>query len=294
MRILHLDTGRELRGGQRQVLLLMRGLREQGVEQTLLARGGGPLLEAARSEGFDARGVSLAQVIGQAGGAGVVHCHDGRSHTLAAVGSRRGFVVSRRVAFAPGRGWADRWKYGRAAAYLAVSEYAMAQLIAAGVPEGKIRVVRDAIVPPAVVSDFTGGVAALDMDDPLKGGDLLRSLKTPIDLIRDLEAGLRTARVFLYLSRMEGLGSAALLAMAYGVPVVASRVGGLPEVVRHGEHGFCVGNGREEIDEALRSLIEDPERARAMGRRAREWVIEQCRAEVIVRRTLEIYREVAR
>jgi glycosyltransferase involved in cell wall biosynthesis len=294
MRILHLDTGRELRGGQRQVLLLMRALREQGAEQTLLARGGGPLLESAKAEGFDARPVSLASVFGQSGGEAVVHCHDGRSHTLAAIGSRRPFVVSRRVAFAVGRGWPDRWKYSRAAAYLAVSEYAAAQLIAAGVGKSKIHIVRDAIVPPAVVSDYTGGVAALDMDDPLKGGELLRSIRTPVNLTTDLEAGLRTARVFLYLSRMEGLGSAALLAMAYGVPVVASRVGGLPEVVRHGEHGFCVGNGTEEIDEALGSLLDDPERARAMGMRARAWVNEQCHAERIVRRTLEIYRETAR
>jgi glycosyltransferase involved in cell wall biosynthesis len=276
------------------VLLLMRALREQSAEQTLLARRGGPLLEVARAEGFDARPVSLVSVFRQSGGAGVVHCHDGRSHTLAAIAARRPFVVSRRVAFPVGRAWPDRWKYSRAAAYLAVSEYAAAQLIAAGVEKSKIHIVRDAIVPPTVVSDHTGGVAALDMDDPLKGGELLRSIRTPVKLTTDLEAGLRTASVFLYLSRMEGLGSAALLAMAYGVPVVASRVGGLPEVVRHGEHGFCVGNGTEEIDDALRSLLDSPERARAMGRRAREWVTEECHAERIVRRTLEIYREIAR
>lgn len=294
MRILHLDTGRELRGGQRQVLLLMRELRREGVEQALLARGEGPLLEAARAQGFDAGPITLAAVFRRSGGAGIVHCHDGRSHTLAVIASRRPFVVSRRVAFAPGRGWLDRWKYRRAAAYLAVSEYAMAQLIAAGVPKGKIFIVRDAIVAPETMSDLTGGIVALEMDDPLKGGELLDAIETPVRRVRDLEAGLRTAGVFLYLSRMEGLGSAALLAMAYGVPVVASRVGGLPEVVRHGEHGFCVGNGREEIDDALRSLMEDPERARAMGRRAREWVTEECGAERIVRRTLEIYREAAR
>lgn len=291
MRILHLDTGRELRGGQRQVLLLMRELRREGAEQALLAREGGPLLEAARAEGFDARPATLGAVFMRSGGVEIVHCHDGRSHTLAAIASRRKFVVSRRVAFPVGRRWPDRWKYSRAAAYLAVSEYAAAQLIAAGVPEGKIQIVRDAIVAPETVSDYTGGVAALDMDDPLKGGELLRSIRTPVRLVKDLGEGLRTASVFLYLSRMEGLGSAALLAMAYGVPVVASRVGGLPEVVRHGEHGFCVGNGVDEVDEALRSLIEDPARARAMGSRARQWVMEECGAERIVRRTLEIYRE---
>jgi starch synthase len=76
--------------------------------------------------------------------------------------------------------------------------------------------------------------------------------------------------------------------------VVASRVGGLPEIVRHGETGLCVGNGREEIDEALRAMLDDPERARLMGERAREWVVAECHADHTVRRTLDIYKELAR
>jgi hypothetical protein len=294
MRILQLDTGRQLRGGQRQILLLMRGLRNAGIEQTLLARAGAPLLEQAIAEGFQARPISLASIFAHSGRAAIAHCHDGRSHALAALASRCPVAVSRRVAFAVGRGWLDRWKYRRAAVYLAVSEYAAGQLTAAGVPAEKISIVRDGIVPPVHLSDRTGGVLALDFDDPLKGGDLLATLSTPVTLTRDLTAGLCTASVFLYLSQMEGLGSAALMAMAYGVPVVASRVGGLPEVVRHGETGFCVGNGREEIDEALRALRDDPERARLMGERAREWVVAECHADHTVRRTLDIYKELAR
>jgi len=292
MRILHLDTGREMRGGQRQVLLLMRGLRDAGVEQLLLARAGAPLLDEARAAGFAARPISLARIFARTLGRVVVHCHDGRSHTLASVAARCPLIVSRRVAFPPGRGWLDRWKYGRAAIYLAVSEYTSAQLLAAGVPPDKIRVVRDGIIPPVVQSDRSGGVLALESADPLKGSRLLATLKTPITLTRDLPAGLRSASVFLYLSEMEGLGSAALLAMAYGVPVVASRVGGLPEIVRHGDTGLCTGNGREEIDDALQALLGNPARAATMGDRARQWVIAECHADVTVRRTLEIYKEV--
>ena len=43
MRVLHLDAGREMRGGQWQVLRLMEGLATAGVESTLLARPGAPL-----------------------------------------------------------------------------------------------------------------------------------------------------------------------------------------------------------------------------------------------------------
>ena len=45
MRILHLDSGREMRGGQWQALRLMEGLAAAGVDQTLLARAGSPLFK---------------------------------------------------------------------------------------------------------------------------------------------------------------------------------------------------------------------------------------------------------
>ena len=48
MRILHLDSGREMRGGQWQVLRLLEGLRAAGHDVTLLARAGAPLAEAVQ------------------------------------------------------------------------------------------------------------------------------------------------------------------------------------------------------------------------------------------------------
>ena len=67
---------------------------------------------------------------------------------------------------------------------------------------------------------------------------------------------LSTASVFLYVSEMEGLGSAALAAMAAGVPVVASGVGGLPEVVEHERTGLIVRDG--DFAGAVRRLLEIP------------------------------------
>ena len=59
MRIAHLDTGRTWRGGQAQVLLLMRELRVRGHEQILLAPPG-PLLDRARAEGFECAAAMFA------------------------------------------------------------------------------------------------------------------------------------------------------------------------------------------------------------------------------------------
>ena len=59
----------------------------------------------------------------------------------------------------------------------------------------------------------------------------------------DVVAALRRAHVFLLPSETESFGLAALEALACGVPVVASRTGGLPEVVRDGEDGYLLPVG---------------------------------------------------
>lgn len=79
-----------------------------------------------------------------------------------------------------------------------------------------------------------------------------------------LEAVLRTADVLVMPSRWEGFGLIATEAMRAGVPVLAARVGGLPEVVADGETGILFEPGDVAgIVDAVRSLT--PERWRAMG-----------------------------
>lgn len=91
----------------------------------------------------------------------------------------------------------------------------------------------------------------------------------------------------------ELLGLAVLEAMASGTPVVASRVGGLPEVVDDGETGFLVAPGDVDgLRERLALLLADPARATEMGARARQVVQKRFTWPACARRCLAAYAEV--
>jgi len=75
---------------------------------------------------------------------------------------------------------------------------------------------------------------------------------------------LRSSDLFLLPSQTESFGLAALEAMACGVPVIASRVGGVPELVVHGETGALAPVGAvDTMASAALQLLCDPERAHA-------------------------------
>ena len=90
----------------------------------------------------------------------------------------------------------------------------------------------------------------------------------------------------------ELLGLSVLEAMASGLPVVASRLGGVPEIVVDGETGFLVEPGNvDELHDRLAQLLGQPALAARMGRRAREQVVERFTWEHCVQRCLAAYRE---
>jgi glycosyltransferase involved in cell wall biosynthesis len=111
-------------------------------------------------------------------------------------------------------------------------------------------------------------------------------------LTEHLERDLPQAAAFVYITHAEGLGSAALLAMSAGVPVIASRVGGLPEVVRHRQTGLLVENTPAAVADAMGELARDPAFARRMGEAARRAVVENFTVDHMVRRTMEVYQKV--
>ena len=295
MRILHIDTGREMRGGQWQVFYLISGLVARGEKCVLLARRGSPLARRVAESGALVEEVSLAAVRRHGTGCDLAHAHTGRAHTLAAAAGVSPLVVSRRVAFPVKHGWASRWKYGRATRYLAVSRYVKQTLLDADVSSERISVVNDGV--PLLEPVGAGeDVVTPASDDPLKGSALARESArlagVELRYAPDLRAGLERAALLLYLTEQEGLGSGALLAMSAAVPVVASRVGGLPEVIEDEVTGLLVENRAETVAAAIGDLMRDPERRRQMGARGRERVMKMFTLDHMVEATLAVYAEV--
>ncbi len=285
MRTLHFDTGREMQGGQWQVLYLLERLKDA----TLLAPEDSPLLVEARRRGLGAKLEShLRRELKHAD---LIHAHDASAHTSACLSAkfgrvRRPVIVSRRVGFPVGRSILSRLKYRAADCYLAVSKFVAMQLREAAVPDWKIRVVYDGVpIPPRPAKPEPGRVIAV----PGKNQEIPG---VPVHLTKSLFDDLPTASVFLYVSEMEGLGSAAIAAMASGVPVVASGVGGLPEVVQHERTGLIVRDG--DYAKAVRRLLDNPNLAADLGAAGREKAIREFSVEKMVQGTLDAYNEILR
>ena len=283
-----------MRGGQWQALYLMRGLAAAGHQVRLLTPADSPLMEHALADRIDARPLGIAALAGATSGVHLIHAHDARAHTLALLGGKP-VVVSRRVAFPVRRGVGSRWKYGRAAHYIAVSQCVKQTLLDAGIAPERITVVYDGvpIVTPPPKSEGRSGVIALDSDDPGKGKKIVEQAGTiarvEVRFSKNLIEDLRSAAVFVYITELEGLGSAALLAMAAGAVVLASRVGGLPEMVEDGVTGSLTTNDARNVAEGIEQLLGDPVLLARISVAARARVEKEFTIERMVNGTIAVY-----
>jgi glycosyltransferase involved in cell wall biosynthesis len=106
---------------------------------------------------------------------------------------------------------------------------------------------------------------------------------------------LATATAGVLSSDFEGMPLAVLEYMAAGLPVVATDVGGLPEIVRDGETGFLVPpRDPEALAERVSQLLSDPALARDMGERGRRRQREEFSRDAMVAQVSELYRRLLR
>ena len=101
------------------------------------------------------------------------------------------------------------------------------------------------------------------------------------------------ADLFVLPSKMEAFGLVLAEAMASGLPVVSTRVGGIPEVVEEGVTGLLVPpNDPPALAEAIIDLLDDRDRMRAMGVRGRERVREHFTWDKVAERVVGFYEEI--
>ena len=106
----------------------------------------------------------------------------------------------------------------------------------------------------------------------------------------DVPRLLAAMDAFALSSRIEGLPLCALEAMAAGLPVVATAVGGLPGLIEDAVTGLLVPPGDEQaLGRALAALRDDPARARAIGERGCAHVRRLYASDAMVRRYLDLY-----
>ncbi|MER3430350.1 MAG: N-acetyl-alpha-D-glucosaminyl L-malate synthase BshA [Blastocatellia bacterium] len=104
---------------------------------------------------------------------------------------------------------------------------------------------------------------------------------------------LGVSDIFLLPSELESFGLAALEAAACELPVIATRIGGLPEVVSDGETGFLsdVGDVEKMAADVIRLLSDEELRSR-MGRRGRELAVERYSTERVIPQYISLYERV--
>jgi glycosyltransferase involved in cell wall biosynthesis len=340
-KIVHVNTARGYRGGERQTELLIRGLASQGVRQALVARRRSPLAARLRDVDVDIREVTggLLSVTSVIGDASLVHVHEGRSvyaAFLRSLLSDTPYVITRRVNNPIREHWFAHKAYRRAACVAAVAPQ-VAEIVRAYDASIRVCVVhsgssalpvdsaKSAAIRAELASEFVvGHVGALDNGQ--KGQEFIvavaRELARTHPDVRfmlvgggDDEAMLKAAAaglpnikftgfvenvgdylaafdVFILPSNREGIGSILFDAMERGLPVVASRVGGVPDIVHHRQNGLLIDPASpSQLRDAILHLKGNPELRQEYGRRGKDFA-KDFTGEAMWRKYLALYESI--
>ena len=109
----------------------------------------------------------------------------------------------------------------------------------------------------------------------------------------DVTRHLQSADIFVAPSLYESFGLVFLEAMRWGTPVIGTKAGGIPEIVKHGESGLLVSPGNHaELAAAITSLVRDKEKRRRLGESGRNRVEREFSAATMAKRTVDFYSSV--
>ena len=360
MRLLHLETGRHLYGGARQVLYLLQGLAaDSGCQNHLACPAGSEIAEAAsqtpgvtvhpmRAGGdLDVAMVARVHRLIRRIRPDLLHVHSRRGADLygglAARWAGIPAVISRRVDNPEPAWWAAR-KYALYARVITISEGIRQVLLGEGLAPDRVVTVPSAVDSARFQEPCDPGwfreALQLPAEGPTLGviaqlierkghGVLLQALpdlrrrfpglrvlffgRGPLqdklaaevrerglaDTVQfagfrdDLARILPCLDLVVHPARLEGLGVALLQAAASGRPIVASRAGGIPEIVRDGVNGRLVEPGDAAgLQAAIGELLADPARAEGLGQAGRRIVQREFAIQAMADGNRGVYRAV--
>ena len=147
-----------------------------------------------------------------------------------------------------------------------------------------------------LVGSGSGQVISIEeklRSDAEAGG--LRGRVTFTGRVDNVAAYLQASDVFAFPTLDEALGMSAVEAQACGLPAVASRTGGVPDIVEDGVTGILVPPGETSpLADALRALLSDPERRKRLAAAARARMTERFAYDTMVTRYAEMFRALTR
>lgn len=362
MKILHVEAGMHLYGGALQVVFLMRGLKEAGVECMLACPEGSAIAEAASPHAqviqmpmkgdLDIGLVRRLRQLIRDRRPDVVHLHSRRGSDVwgGLAGRLEGVptIVSRRVDN-PEPPWLARRKYGLYDRVITISEGIRQVLLNEGVPASHVECVHSAVdttqyrpsraehidwfrstfaIPPdaltiGMIAQFIprkGHQSLLDALPVIAArhpnvkvlmlgqGPLSDTIAQQVQASelwsrhillpgfrKDLDRVLPCLDLVAHPAFMEGLGVSLLQAAACGIPIVAGRAGGIPEIVRSGLNGELVDPGDVAgLALAINNLLSDPVLRQQYGTAGRRLVEAQFSIPAMVAGNLAVYRRVRR
>ncbi len=357
--ILHINTAKTWRGGEKQTFYLTSLLHKRGYKSYCICQKDSILQKKLeenqlphfpvrmRSE-FDFIAAFRIADISKKLNTHILHMHTSHAHSI-------GFlcnlfhkipvnIAARRVDFRISGHLLNRIKYGFPDKYITVSNAIRDILIECGIPGDKIAAVHSGIdykdydsiecgylneefnkIPDLNNKIKIVNVAALthqkDHETLIKAmsilvksrndvvlfiageGELENALKKQVTSLKlndhvffqgfrdDALSLLKFGDIFVMSSRWEGLGTSIIDAMALGKPVIASRTGGIPELIHHGEDGILVEKeDPEELAEAIIRLIDNDELLKKLSESALKKE-KRFSIESTVDRTVEVYRD---
>ncbi|MEZ4871858.1 MAG: glycosyltransferase family 4 protein [Bdellovibrionales bacterium] len=363
MNVLHLGLEKSWRGGENQIYLLIEGLKKLGVNNFVAypeeSRGYErfkvlcPTLGLPSSSGYDLRSIRLlAQWIGE-NRISIVDAHSSGAHALGLALKilipHLKLVVHRRVDNPISDRFLTRKKYQSHSVdhFIAISDCIKRMLVAYGVEENRISVVKSSIdidkyqyldrgecrkelIRELKIKDpkFLMGNASAFTDQkgydvliqslkPLKDkglnfhcvlagdGPLLNEMKvlaknlslsshvTFLGFTNKVPQLLSSIDLLVMPSNNEGLGTLILDAVAAGCGVVATRVGGIPEMIINGETGYTVPKGdHQALAKAIENVIVNRKQFDEMSKNAKEYIRCNFSLEAMVNGNLSVYKSV--